>query len=274
MSLSASASPAYYLPLPRAADGAERFASTEHTVGPWSAQMQHLSPPSALLVRALQRCAPRPGTRLTRVTVEVLGPVPRADLTVRASVVRPGRQVELLAAELTTTDDAGDERTVVRASAWRMATTDTTAVAVSHEEPLAPAGAGSTHQAPAYWVPGYLDSVEWSWISGFLSEAGPGSGWGRPRVQLVAGEKLDPLESLFAVVDSANGMAAPLDVRKWTFLNTDLTVHLYRQPVGEWTGVSATTSIGPDGVGLCAATLHDEAGPVGRSEQILLVRPR
>lgn len=274
MSTAAPASPAYYLPLPRAADGAERFASTEHTVGPWSAQMQHLSPPSALLVRALQRCDPRPGTRLTRVTTEVLGPVPRADLTVRASVVRPGRQVELLSAELSAPDAAGNERTVVRASAWRMATVDTTAVAVSHEEPLPPATQGSTHLSPSYWVPGYIDSVEWSWLSGFLSEVGPGAGWGRPRVQLVAGEKLDPLQSLFAVVDSANGMASPLDVREWTFLNTDLTVHLYRPPVGEWTGLRAHTSLGPDGVGLCAATLHDEVGPVGRSEQILLVRPR
>jgi len=76
------------------------------------------------------------------------------------------------------------------------------------------------------------------------------------------------------VVDSANGIGSPLDVREWTFLNTDLSVHLYREPVGAWTGVAASTDVGPDGVGLCSAVLHDELGPVGRSAQILLVRPR
>ena len=265
---------AYYLPLEPAADGSPRYASTEYTVGPWSDVMQHMSPPSALLVRALQRCAPRPDTRLTRVTVEVLGPVPRAELTVRAHVSRPGRQIEMLVAELSTVDGTGAERVAVRASAWRMSTIDTTAVAVGAVASLPGRRDGVQHELPAIWVPGYVDTIEWSWLTGYLDDVGPGVAWGRPLVQLVAGETPTPLESVFAVVDSANGIASPLDVRQWTFLNTDLSVHLHRDPVGEWTGVDAHTTVGPDGVGLCAAVLHDELGPVGRSAQILLVRPR
>ena len=65
-----------------------------------------------------------------------------------------------------------------------------------------------------------------------------------------------------------------LDVREFTFLNTDLTVHLHRAPVGPWTGIAAETSIGPDGVGTCSAVLHDSHGAFGRSAQILMVRPR
>lgn len=265
---------AYYLPLDPAPDGAERFASTEYTVGPWSAAMQHMSPPAALLVRALEQCAPRPDTRLTRVTVEVLGPVPRAELTVRAQVARAGRQVEMLSAELSAVDRTGAERVAVRASAWRMAVLDTAHVSTGAVAPLPPRATGTQHQLPDIWVPGYVDTIEWSWLSGFLDDTGPGAAWGRPVVALVAGEKPSALESLFAVVDSANGIGSPLDVREWTFLNTDLSVHLHRDPVGEWTGIDAHTTVGPDGVGLCAAVLHDELGPVGRSAQILLVRPR
>ncbi len=269
-----AADAAYYLPLEPAADGAERFASTEHTVGPWSELMQHMSPPSALLVRALQRCSPRPDTRLTRVTVEVLGPLPRAELTVRAHVSRAGRQIEMLVAELSAVDNSGTERVAVRATAWRMATIDTTRVAVRTEETLASRVGGVRRELPPIWVPGYVDPIEWSWLRGFLDDPGPGTAWGRPLVQVVAGEKPSALESLFTVVDSANGIGSPLDVREWTFLNTDLSVHLHREPVGEWTGVAASTAVGPDGVGLCSAVLHDELGPVGRSAQILLVRPR
>ena len=90
----------------------------------------------------------------------------------------------------------------------------------------------------------------------------------------MAGEPTDPLQRFLAVVDSANGVGAPLSVTGWTFLNTDLSVHLHRDPVGEWVGVEASTSIGPDGIGVCTAVLHDEHGPVGRSAQVLLVQPR
>lgn len=265
---------AFYRPLGPTDAGHERFAATEHTVGPWSAQMQHMSPPAALLVRALQRCAPRAGARLVRVSLDVLGAVPRAELTVRAHVARPGRQVELVVAELVAAGTDGTERVVVRAQGWRMATVDTTAVEVVAEGPLPPAGAAAERELDGIWLPGYIDAIEWRWVTGFLDESGPGAVWARPRVDVVAGERTDPLVSAFAVVDSANGVGAPLDVREWTFLNTDLTVHLHRAPTGGWTGIEARTAVGPDGVGTCAAVLHDEHGPFGRSAQVLLVRPR
>lgn len=265
---------AFYLPLDPAADGSERFASTEHTVGPWSPDMQHMAPPSALLVRALERCSPRQGTRLVRVTLEVLGVVPRADLTVRTSVVRPGRQIELLGAELLATAPNGTQRAVVRASGWRMAAHDTAAQVVAPEPALAPVEDGVEVEAPEIWLAGYLDALEWRWLEGSLDARGRGQVWARPRVQVVAGEEPTALQAAFAVVDSANGVGAPLDVRDFTFLNTDLTVHLHRAPVGPWTGIAAETSIGPDGVGTCSAVLHDTRGPFGRSAQILLVRPR
>ena len=52
------------------------------------------------LVRALERCAPRDDTRLSRVAVDLLGPVPAdGDMWVRSKVERPGKQIELISAE-------------------------------------------------------------------------------------------------------------------------------------------------------------------------------
>ncbi|GAB2913742.1 thioesterase family protein [Rhodococcus aerolatus] len=274
MTEQAPASPAFYLPLPPAADGAERFHATERTVGPWTAQMQHMSPPAALLARAVQRCSPRGGTRLARLTVEVLGPVPPGELTVRTEVLRPGKQIELVGARLLAAVPGGAERVVASASAWRLATVDTTAVAQDLGPVMPPVPGPSPWTRSPGWVAGYVDAIEWRWIDGDLAQPGPGRVWARPRVPLVAGEEPDVLQRFLAVVDSANGVGAPLSVGEWTFLNTDLTVHLHRDPVGEWVGIDASTSIGPDGIGSCTAVLHDERGPVGRSAQILLVRPR
>lgn len=74
--------------------------------------------------------------------------------------------------------------------------------------------------------------------------------------------------------DSGNGVAAPLDVRDWLFVNTDITLHLHRAPVGEWMGVDARTVVGPVGLGTVSGLLFDERGHVGRSVQCLVVRPR
>jgi hypothetical protein len=77
-----------------------------------------------------------------------------------------------------------------------------------------------------------------------------------------------------AVADSGNGASSQLELRDWLFINTELTVHLWREPVGEWIGLDAETVIGPAGVGLATSTLHDTDGPVARGAQALLVRRR
>ncbi|MFN3340880.1 MAG: acyl-CoA thioesterase domain-containing protein, partial [Dietzia sp.] len=51
-----------------------RFESSPLTAGPWSPDSQHAGPPSALLVRAMERLDRAPGVRLSRVSVDVLGP--------------------------------------------------------------------------------------------------------------------------------------------------------------------------------------------------------
>jgi Acyl-CoA thioesterase N-terminal domain len=110
---------AYYLP---AGDG--RFSATEHTVGPWSAGVQHMGPPAALLARAMQRCQPREDTALTKLTVDILGPVPQAEVEVTAIMLRPGRTIELIGAELSVAGTVA-----ARATGWRLAHADTAALA-------------------------------------------------------------------------------------------------------------------------------------------------
>lgn len=246
-----------------------RYRSTEHTVGPWSAEMQHMGPPSALLTRELERHAPREDMALSRITIEVLGAVPPVELEVSARTVRPGRTVELLGAELS----AGG-RPVARAWAWRLALGDTADVAGGTPPALAPPEQAVTRPVPPEWIPGYLDALEWRWLRGHLGEQGPGTAWARLRVAVVAGEDPSPLQRLMATADSANGIASRLDFSRWLFLNTDLSVHLHRHPTGEWVGVDAETVIGPAGAGVCSAVLHDGSGSVGRSSQVLTIRPR
>lgn len=255
-----------------------RVEATASTAGPWFADAQHMGPPSALLVRALERRSGRDDVRLARVTVEVLGKVPVGELVVRAEVTRSGRTIELVTAELAAPDPAtGTTRAVARAHAWFHGVGDTADVVTvpGTAMPRLPGpDTGSSRDIPDGWLPGYLTSVDWRWISGGLEVAGPGQAWGRLRGQVVEGEEPSPAQRLAAVADSTNGCASRLDLRRWLFVNTDLTLHLHRAPQGEWTGLDADSVIGPEGTGTAYSVVHDEQGPVGRAAQALTVRPR
>src|SRR3712207_8637788 len=44
---------------------------------------------------------------------------------------------------------------------------------------------------------------------------------------------------------------------EWLFVNTELTLHLHRDPAGEWVGLDARTVLESNGSGLATSTLHD-----------------
>lgn len=252
----------------------EKFAASDLVRSTWSPAIQHGAPPSALLVRALERCEQRPDTRLSRVLIDLLGPVPaEGDLWVRAVKERAGTQIELISAELLAPGPDGSPRPVARASGWRLQQQDTAEVVHAPVPALRPLADAKSRDMAKDWDPNYVHSVDWRWLTKPLAD-GPGESWIRPTVDLVKGEVMTPLERLFTVADDANGIGTKIDIRKWTFLNTDLVVHIHRVPDGEWIGIRAETNYGPDGIGTTLGTLFDERGPIGAIQQSVLVRRR
>lgn len=251
----------------------ERFVATDLVRSTWSAAIQHGAPVSALLVRALERCEARDDTRLSRVFVDLLGPVPaEGDIWVRARRERPGKQIELMTAEMLGLGPDGQPRPVARASGWRLQTLDTVRLVHASAASLRPLTEARSRDMKKDWDRNYVHSLDWRWLTEPLSE-GAGESWIRPEVDLVKGENMTALERLFAVADCANGIGSKLDIGKWTFMNTDLAVHVHRIPDAEWIGIRAETNYGPDGIGTTIGTLFDEAGAIGAIQQSVLVRP-
>jgi hypothetical protein len=251
--------------LPR---GDNRYLATEHTSGPWDPGLQHAGPPAALIGRALERCQPREEMLISRVTFEILHAVPVGDVEVSARIARPGRSVELLEASL----EAGG-REVVRAAAWRvLRAPDGTATRQPAEEP--PPLPDEEAPMPAQLQSGYLRSIEWRPVRGGFLEPGPGAAWTRLRMPIVEGEEPTGLQRVLAVADSGNGISGTLDMNEWWFINPELSVHLEREPEGEWICLDASTTIQPGGAGLATSLLSDLRGPVGRGAQTLYVGRR
>jgi hypothetical protein len=256
----------FYLP-----DGPGRFLSTPSTAGPWGPESQHGGPPAALLTRAVEELE-REGPRrvVGRFTMELLGPVPVAPVRVEASVVRPGRSVEMCEATLY---DDGRGRPCARGTAWLFPATDD-GPAQDQRPPSHGPGDGVAKDPPASWSGGYLDAVDWRWVRGAVTEPGPGLVWMRPAVALVDGEEPSPVQRLMTCVDSASGASAALDPADWGFLNTELSVHVLREPVGEWICLDAETTLSRGSVGMAVSRVYDELGLVARSAQALLVARR
>jgi hypothetical protein len=247
------------------------FTATRSSVGPWTPQAQHGGPPAALLTRTIERLPSTidGATQIARLTFEILGPVPVGEVRVSAEVARPGRAVELVEASL-----SADGRPVIRARAWRIRTADLAL-------PGGVDGAGTPPPAlPERAVDvgenrwGYLHAVEWRFVAGQFARPGPAQVWTRLRVPVVAGEEPSGLQRAVAVADSGNGLSGLLDFGEWWFINTELTVHAYRPPAGEWVFVDARTSMDASGVGLARTSLCDAGGLFGSGAQALLIGPR
>lgn len=244
------------------------FASTDHTRSNWTPEIQHGSPPLALLTKHIEERLP-PTMRIGRLTLDILGAIPVAEVRVRSWVDRPGSRIALLVAEMSAARPDGPPRAVARVSAWALATSDTADGATDRYPPLLE-GPAAPMELPWKDAGGYIDSVQWRPQHG--ESAGAAVYWLSPLVGLVDDEPTTALQRLAMVVDSANGIGAALDPALFVYMNTDTAVHLHRLPTGSDFGLRARGSIGPDGIGVTTAEIFDRAGFIGTSAQTLLVQ--
>jgi acyl-coenzyme A thioesterase PaaI-like protein len=238
--------------------------------GPWSADAMHGGAPAALLARAIERHDPGPASFVARLTVDLLRPVPLTPLEVVTRTARPGRKVQWVDATL-----LADGTEVARASGLRVRTVDPLGLPLPEPAPLAmPAPEDSEAlkvELPHVRGFGFWTAVDFRIAIGSWTDVGPAAIWFRLNTPMVAGEQPSPLQRVAAAADFGNGVSTVLPRGEYLFINPDLSIHLHRYPVGEWVGLHATTSAEDTGVGLAACQLVDEAGPIGRSVQALLV---
>jgi hypothetical protein len=121
---------------------------------------------------------------------------------------------------------------------------------------------------------GYVRALEWRFTSGHFSDLGPGAAWARPVRPLVDDDDLTGWDRLLLLADSANGISAALDITHWYSIPPETTLHLLREPRGEWVHLDAASFIAPAGPGVARGTLRDVDGIVGFVSQSLLVTRR
>ena len=248
----------------------DAFEASELTRGPWDPGLQHAGPAAALLAGAVEAHPDAAGMTVARLTLELLRPLPVGG-TFALSVAegRRGRKVRGLEATL-----VEDGRPCVRATALLTRQADVPVGEVASPVPIARVREAEPWQFPFFERPvGYHTSMELRRAAGAFG-SGRMAIWFRMTCAVVEGEEPTALQRLAAAADSGNGISVALDLRRFTFVNPDLTIALLRRPVGEWFALDARTLAADEGLGLSETRYWDERGVLGRGVQTLLVEPR
>jgi Thioesterase-like superfamily len=247
------------------------FVPTQATVGPWDPNLQHGSPLAALIATTVESTAKEPPDHPMRVAhfaLDFFGPVNLEPLEVEATIARAGKKIEL-----STVRVKRGEKVLLRATVWRVDAAHEGAPPVHVEPPPPLPPKAATNLFPGVPRFGYGDALEWRFVSGGFAELGPATVWSRLLVGIVDEKPVSPVARVLAMVDSANGISAEVDLRKYLFVPVSLTVSLAREPEGEWMGMSARTMLGGGG-GTTHATLFDTKGTLGEALQTLYVERR
>ena len=250
------------------------FIPTGHSRGPWDPGSQHGGAPAALLAEAVRE----PGMHVARLTYDFTGPVAVGrPLRIESRLVRPGGRLQLVEADLVGEDGAA----VVRLRAVRLRRGDVGGLPPDADADAVPGGGGPDAAEPGDFPIEAPDAkgfhrtaMEIRFGGGTSYGIGPALAWFRFSRPLIGTDEPSPLALVAAAADFGNGVSRVLDFERHLFVNTDLTIHLRREPVGEWVMLDARTRVEPQGVGLAASTLYDERGPIGLSAQSLYVAER
>ncbi|TRZ64594.1 MAG: thioesterase family protein [Rhodocyclaceae bacterium] len=252
--------------------GNNDYQSSTLTRGPWHPKHQHAGPPIALVCRAIEQVAAKHKlTHISRLTANLLRPVPISRLTVEVTEDYIGRNTGHFSARL-----VADEKEVARFTALAQRENDIHIPDGLPGHPL-PRATQGPETSPLATFPfadrhvGYSDLVEARVARGEFFR-GPCAIWFRLQHPLVDAEEPSAYQRVAVAADSGNGISAILDFKTYNFVNSDLTINLLRRPQGAWICIDAVTYIGPDGAALAESKLFDEQGLIGRATQSLIVR--
>jgi hypothetical protein len=264
--------PALYL-----RDG-DRFVGTSCTGSAWNGATQSGGAVLALLGHVLEDVPTLTAMSLTRLTVDIVRPVPVGEpLEVRAEVIREGKKIQVV--ELSVL--AGDVVTT-RARALRIRDRDVSDVAGM---PTSTSSANPVDRLPP---PEDVPSVELRpGVAEFLRlgaelrrQPEPFDGvhlaWCRLRVPVVAGEPVRRTSRATLPLDLVNMMGVhDLSPLTATSINPDVTGHLTRAPVGEWVALTGNTYYDHRvGHGVSMAVMSDVEGVFGTASTSQLLDQR
>lgn len=262
--------------LPTASE--DTFESTPLANAGWYDEGQHGGALAALIVGRAEAVPTLTPMEIARVTIEMFRVTPLVPLNVRPTVIREGKRIQAIRIEVTDQDETLLSLAIVQ----RLRAADRPLPeAAATEATEIPGPDESRTPDPRTWGIGehektmfHRDAVEIREVHGGFGSIGPGAIWTRPTVPVIAGRENTPAQRAVIAGDFCNGVSRKLELDDWVFMNSDLTVHIGRYPIGDWVALDAVSSYSDGGRGVASGTLWDGERWVGRSAQTLYLDRR
>jgi len=229
---------------------------------PWTRRHQNGVSISGLLAREIERVPAAGDFQLSRLTVEMQRGVPLATSSVRATVLRDGKRIQLVQAELLVDGEPSASAVGLR-----------TLIGDSPYEPPPasdlPMPDDAPRDTPVTSVLGEGHPMQTRIVRGARRELGPAAYWTLFNADLVAGETASPTVRAIMSCDIASTVSDVVG-SEWECPNVDLSVYLARPATGDWFLTDAQTEQFGLGYGIVTSTLSDTTGPFGYAHQTLL----
>lgn len=251
----------------------EFLVPTDAAGSPWHPSLLHGGSATGLMGYAIEALVPA-GFFVTRITMDLLRPVPKAPLAVQAHTVRDGTRLKIIEVDV-----SHNGKTVCRASA---ALAKTQAITLPDYAPTPHAPPSQPDALPQFSIQDMLDAKGLAIPRGLHTrvqvrsekpweERGRNMSWLRLPVEIVQGTALTPFTRVCVVSDLGNGVAQLNLGNSAGMINSDVTLALFRLPQGEWIGFDSEAQVPATGVGVVHSTLYDVKGLIGYVVQSVMV---
>lgn len=245
----------------------DHYVPTSASRGPWNPNSLHGRVIAGLLGAEIERLHGDPAFIPARLTVDMYRLPNLSPVEVVTRVVREGQRIKVIDAEFISGGvSAGratcqllrkterPEGTVWKPPGWDAPKPED----IAPPEPRSGPMAGMWAMRP---------------ISGGFGTVGQKRTWMSEVRELVEGRPLTPFVRVAVAADFASPFANAGD-QGLKYINSDVTVYLHREPVGEWVGFEAADHGDTAGVAFGECRLYDVEGPIGSASCCALAQKR
>lgn len=245
----------------------DHFVPTTAGRGPWNPNSLHGRVVIGLLGAEIERRHGDPEMIPARLTVDMYRLPDFSPVEVVTRVVREGYRIKVIDAEFISGGVSAGRATCQflrrtehpPGNVWKPADWD-----VPKPDEIAPPPANG-HPMAGMWA--------MRTISGGFQSAERRRCWMSEVREIVEGRPLTPFSRVAVAADFASP-AAHVGDQGLKYINTDVTVYLHREPVGEWVGFEVTDHGATDGVAVGETRLYDVQGPIGLAACCALAQKR
>lgn len=252
------------------------YVGTVLTQGGWDPDAANGGTVLALLGHCLEDVPTLVPMTLSRITVDLVRPVPIGRrLRVRSEVLREGKKIQLVEQRVLDGEVVHVRATLLRLREADLAGSDVPASTTEARpaDRMPPPDEAVTIGALTPTMPGFLRAIDMRRAR--LRDGSATGSWVRLQVPVVAGEPVRATSRATVAIDFANLIGLEGHPGGLTMINPDVSAHVLRPPTGEWVAITGHTRFEPAlGRGVSSACLSDADGVFAVVSLSQLLQPR